>query len=87
VKSGYRITLTYNLVLRGDISRPAGDAGTIAELTDLLREHFSTPAPRYYGGHATEVPNRLVYVHSRIDAAELPVTHVTRRQGALTHSC
>jgi predicted 2-oxoglutarate/Fe(II)-dependent dioxygenase YbiX len=62
VKSGYRITLTYNLLLRGDTSRAEGDVGTIAELTDLLREHFSTPAPRYYGGHATEVPNRLVYL-------------------------
>src|SRR6266567_1196704 len=33
-----------------------------AELTDLLREHFSTPVPRYYGGSATDPPNRLVYL-------------------------
>ena len=39
-----------------------GDAGTIAELTSLLREHFATPAPRYYGGQATDVPKRLVYL-------------------------
>jgi predicted 2-oxoglutarate/Fe(II)-dependent dioxygenase YbiX len=62
VKSGYRITLTYNLLLRGDTSRPEGDAGTIAELTGLLREHFSTPAPRYHWGPATDTPNRLVYL-------------------------
>jgi predicted 2-oxoglutarate/Fe(II)-dependent dioxygenase YbiX len=62
VKSGYRITLTYNLLLRGDTSRPQGEAGTIAELTSLLREHFATAAPRYYGGPATEVPQRLVYL-------------------------
>jgi predicted 2-oxoglutarate/Fe(II)-dependent dioxygenase YbiX len=62
VKSGYRIALTYNLLLRGDTSRPEGDAGTIAELTGLLREHFSTPAPRYLRGQATDVPNRLVYL-------------------------
>ena len=62
MKSGYRITLTYNLLLRGDTSRPEGDAGTIAELTDLLREHFSTPAPRYHGGPVTDVPKRLVYL-------------------------
>jgi len=62
VKSGYRITLTYNLLLRGDTSRPEGHAGTIAELTDLLREHFSTPAPRYHRGPATDTPNRLVYL-------------------------
>ena len=52
VKSGYRITLTYNLLLRGDTSRPAGDEGAVAELADLLREHFGTPVPRYYGGPA-----------------------------------
>ena len=62
VKSGYRITLTYNLLLRGDTSRPEGEAGTIAELTSLLREHFATAAPRYYGGPVTEVPQRLVYL-------------------------
>ena len=61
VTSGYRITLTYNLLLHGDTSRPEGDGGTVAELADLLREHFSTPVPRYYGGPVTDPPNRLVY--------------------------
>jgi predicted 2-oxoglutarate/Fe(II)-dependent dioxygenase YbiX len=62
VKSGYRITLTYNLLLHGDTSRPEGDEGTVAELADLLREHFGTPVPRYYGGPAAHPPNRLVYL-------------------------
>jgi predicted 2-oxoglutarate/Fe(II)-dependent dioxygenase YbiX len=62
VTSGYRITLTYNLLLHGDASRPEGDDGTIAELADLLREHFTTPVPRYYGGPTTDPPNRLVYL-------------------------
>jgi hypothetical protein len=62
VNSGYRITLTYNLLLHGDTSRPGGDDGTAAELADLLREHFSTPVPRYYGGTPTDPPNRLVYL-------------------------
>ena len=62
VKSGYRITLTYNLLLHGDTSRPEGDDGIAAEVADLLREHFSTPVPRYYGGPATDPPNRLVYL-------------------------
>src|SRR5215472_2977237 len=62
VTSGYRITLTYNLLLHGDTSRPAGDEGTIAELAGLLREHFSTPVPRYYSEPATDPPNRLVYL-------------------------
>jgi hypothetical protein len=62
VTSGYRITLTYNLLLHGETSRPDGDDGTVAELADLLREHFSTSVPRYYGGHAAGPPNRLVYL-------------------------
>ena len=62
VVSGYRITLTYNLLLHGDTSRPAGDEGTVAELADLLREHFRTPVPQYYGGPAADPPNRLVYL-------------------------
>jgi len=62
VTSGYRITLTYNLLLYGDTSRPGGDDGTVAELAGLLHEHFSTPVPRYYGGPASDPPNRLVYL-------------------------
>ena len=62
VRSGYRITLTYNLLLHGDTSRPEGDEGTVAELAGLLREHFSTPVSRYYGRPATDPPNRLVYL-------------------------
>jgi predicted 2-oxoglutarate/Fe(II)-dependent dioxygenase YbiX len=62
VKSGYRITLTYNLLLHGDTSRPGDDDGTAAELAGLLREHFSTPVPRYYRGPAADPPNRLVYL-------------------------
>jgi predicted 2-oxoglutarate/Fe(II)-dependent dioxygenase YbiX len=62
VKSGHRITLTYNLLLRGDTRRPEGDNETVAEVADLLREHFRTPAPRYYGGPAADPPNRLVYL-------------------------
>ncbi len=60
VQSGYRITLTYNLLLHGNASRPEGDDGTIAEVADLLREHFSTPVARYYGGPAADPPSRLV---------------------------
>jgi hypothetical protein len=62
VTSGYRVTLTYNLLLHGDTSRPEGEEGTVAELADLLREHFGTPVSRYYGGPATDPPSRLVYL-------------------------
>lgn len=62
VKSGYRITLTYNLLMNGDASCPEGDEATVAELAGLLREHFSTPTSRYYGGPPADPPRRLVYL-------------------------
>ncbi len=66
VKTGYRITVTYNLLLRGDTSgHAAGDDATIAELAHCLTEHFSTRAPRYYGGRAEDPPSRLAYLLDR----------------------
>jgi predicted 2-oxoglutarate/Fe(II)-dependent dioxygenase YbiX len=62
VKSGYRITLTYNLLLHGDTTRPEGDDGTAAELASLLREHFATPTHRYHGGPPAAPPGRLAYL-------------------------
>jgi 2OG-Fe(II) oxygenase superfamily len=63
LKSGYRITLTYNLMLRGDTSiRPEGDSGTVDELADLLREHFGTPATTSWGDLRAAPPARLVYL-------------------------
>ena len=62
VTSGYRITLTYNLLLHGDRSRPDGDDGAVTELVEFLREHFSTPAPRYLSGPLADPPSRLVYL-------------------------
>jgi hypothetical protein len=63
IKSGYRVILTYNLLLHGDTTpRPEGDAGTIEELADLLREHFTTPATPSWGGQPANPPSRLVYL-------------------------
>jgi hypothetical protein len=63
LKSGYRITLTYNLMLRGGTTpRAVGDAGTVAELADLLREHFATSATTSWGGLRADPPCRLVYL-------------------------
>lgn len=63
LKSGYRITLTYNLMLRGDTTtRAEGDAGTVAELAGLLREHFGTPATHSWGHRQADPPSRLVYL-------------------------
>jgi hypothetical protein len=52
------------LAAGGNTRRPDGDDGTVAELTDLLREHFSTPVPRYFGGPAADPPRRLVSTSS-----------------------
>lgn len=74
VTKGYRITLTYNLILDGEATSPDGDEGTITELASYLREHFRTPPtvdsenseyPRYYryrGGYAADPPIRLVFL-------------------------
>lgn len=63
LQSGHRITLTYNLMLRGDTSpRQEGDAGSVDELAGLLREHFGTPATTSWGGLRADPPARLVYL-------------------------
>ena len=62
VKSGNRITLTYNLLLHGDTSRPEGEDGNVAEAAALLREHFGTPAVSYSYGEPAARPNRLVFL-------------------------
>ncbi|GAA2603324.1 2OG-Fe(II) oxygenase [Paractinoplanes durhamensis] len=55
VTSGYRVVLTYNLLVRGDtVASAAGsvDPGLVTKVTDCLVEHFA--------GSADE-PGRLVY--------------------------
>jgi hypothetical protein len=65
VISGYRIVLTYNLLLRGDTSS-AGHRQVTTELVDALagavREHFATPVAGHYGQPDGEPPLRLVYL-------------------------
>jgi hypothetical protein len=63
VKSGHRITLTYNLLLRGDTSRPiAVDDESVSELARRLGEHFSTRVTYPYRDAGAEPPSRLVYL-------------------------
>jgi hypothetical protein len=55
VKSGYRVVLTYNLLLKGDpVAATAGrtDPGLTGKLAGCLNQHFGDP----------DVPTRLVYL-------------------------
>ena len=61
VQSGYRVALTYNLLLTaGAVTR--APAGPVDEVAAQLGRHFThTPPPRWRGDHsAVEPPDRLV---------------------------
>jgi hypothetical protein len=60
VKSGYRVTLTLNLL--ADSQTDAQGAGPVSDLAHRLTEHFTTPAMRRYGRTDLDPPNRLVYL-------------------------
>ena len=58
VRTGYRVVLTFNLLMRGT---PAASAdGPVGELARYLGEHFSSPEQVRYG--SSEPPKRLVYL-------------------------
>jgi hypothetical protein len=59
VRSGYRVTLTFNLL--ADTGTLAPEAGPVTELAQCLTEHFTTPATPRYGGRELDPPNRLVF--------------------------
>ena len=60
VRSGFRVTLTFNL-LSGD-EPPARADGPVTVLTHCLTEHFATAATPRYGGRDLGPPIRLVYL-------------------------
>ena len=68
VKTGYRIVLTYNLVLREETTAAATTVTPPADIDTLaacLDEHFTTPPPstrRYATTSPADPPNRLVYL-------------------------
>jgi hypothetical protein len=60
VRSGYRVTLTFNLL--SSTENPALEIGPATELARCLTEHFTTPATPRYGGRDLSPPNRLVFL-------------------------
>ncbi len=65
VESGYRIALTYHLILEGAsrAQAPAGLSGLIEELARHIETHFSTPPPRKpYATSPPQPPDRLVFL-------------------------
>ncbi|MGH9113904.1 MAG: 2OG-Fe(II) oxygenase [Acidimicrobiales bacterium] len=66
VRSGYRIVLTYNLLLRGEPAAAAAevDAVTVDAATSCLDEHFTTPMERRwrFADSPEDPPSRLVYL-------------------------
>lgn len=64
VTAGYRIVLTYNLLVHGDTAAPAGEAlaKPAGELASLIGEHFAARVPKRYGSGDADPPSRLVYL-------------------------
>jgi hypothetical protein len=70
VKEGYRVSLTYNLLLQGDGTPAEAVAEEVPEMVDavveLLHEHFETPRPPFRHWDESEPPrepaSRLVYL-------------------------
>jgi hypothetical protein len=60
VKSGYRLTLTFNLLCDAEPPEQAAEPAT--ELVRCLTEHFTEPATPRYGGRNLAPPMRLVFL-------------------------
>ena len=62
VETGYRVVLSYNLLLRGGQTATRTVATQADAAADLLRHHFAqVPTPRWHGDRqAMEPPDRLV---------------------------
>jgi 2OG-Fe(II) oxygenase superfamily len=62
VKTGNRITLTFNLLLDGAVQQPSAAAGAVGDVARQLREHFTTPVAVQYSRAPAVPPDRLVYL-------------------------
>ena len=60
VRSGYRVTLTFNLLLT--IPDATSAAGPVAEAASQLTEHFTTRVSSPYGGRDQGEPTRLAFL-------------------------
>jgi hypothetical protein len=60
VRTGYRVTLTFNLLAEPGTSAEA--SGPLAELAHSLGRHFGSPAKPCYGSRELDPPTRLVYL-------------------------
>ncbi|MEV4470050.1 2OG-Fe(II) oxygenase [Nonomuraea sp. NPDC049504] len=62
VKSGNRVTLTYNLLLRGDNQVSATESPLVGDLATALLTHFATPVVLPYSSRKGKPPARLAYL-------------------------
>ena len=65
VKDGYRVVLTYNLMLEktGESERQLAPVTVLAKLERRVRECFETPpSPRWPGARPEAAPDRIVYL-------------------------
>ena len=65
VTDGYRVVLTYNLILEGNSAAIRSDSARkqTDSLAKLIRSHFETaPPPRWPGQDPQEPPDRLIYL-------------------------
>ncbi len=60
VRSGYRVTLTFNVLSTGP--SPAAAAGPVATLASQLTEHFTTNITSPYGARDLGAPVRLAFL-------------------------
>lgn len=60
VRSGYRVTLTFDLMLTGPT--PTSDSGPVEQAARHLAEHFRAPATSRFGGHDLGEPTRLAFL-------------------------
>ncbi|GAB96970.1 putative 2-oxoglutarate/Fe(II)-dependent dioxygenase YbiX [Kineosphaera limosa] len=61
VRTGHRVALTYNLLLRGDTAGQTVGGDAVAEAETLLNRHFTTAVKPRYGGEAA-TPTRVAYL-------------------------